>query len=89
METADIPACYTPPKLAQRWGVKPEKVIAFIRSGELRAFDISKHPGVGKPRFRISPEAVADFENHRESQQARSKPQKRSRARESGEINYF
>ncbi len=89
MEPTDIAVCYTPPKLAKRWGVKAEKVIAFIRSGELRALDVSMHPGVGKPRFRITPEAVKDFETRRESQQTPPKPQKRSRAKESDEIDYF
>ncbi len=57
--------CVTPPKLAVRWGVKAEKIIAFIRTGELRAFDISQSPGLGKPRYRISPDAVIEFENRR------------------------
>ena len=65
MGKADATACLTPPQLAKRWGIKPEKVIAFIRSGELRAFDISMRAGVGRPRFRIPVDAVIEFENRR------------------------
>jgi hypothetical protein len=36
----------TPPELARRWRVKPERVIVWIKSGELRAFDVSSRPGV-------------------------------------------
>ena len=52
----------TPPQLAKRWGIKPSRVIAMIRSGELRGFDISATPGVGRPRYRISQDAVLEFE---------------------------
>ena len=55
----------TPPKLAVRWGVKPEKIISWIKSGELRAFDASAQAGTGRPRFRISPDAVIEFESRR------------------------
>ena len=55
----------TPPELAKRWRVKPSRVIGFIRSGELRAFDVSSQPGVGRPRYRISADAAIEFENRR------------------------
>lgn len=54
----------TPPKLARRWGCKPETVIGLIRSGELQAIDLAR-PGSLRPRYRISPEAIADFERRR------------------------
>ena len=55
----------TPPQLGKRWGIKPERVIAMIRSGELRGFDISKTPGVGRPRYRVTPDAIIEFEQKR------------------------
>ena len=55
----------TPPALAALWGCKPDKVLGFIRRGDLRAFDISQHPGVGRPRWRISTEAIEEFERRR------------------------
>lgn len=62
---AEQAATTTPPKLAQRWGVKPETILRFIRTGELRAFDVSRNPGVGRPRYRIPLDAIVEFENRR------------------------
>ncbi len=53
---------YTPPELAKRWRVKPSKVLTWIRCGELDAIDVSSRPGIGRPRFRVSSEAVERFE---------------------------
>ncbi len=50
----------TPPTIAKRYGIKPEKVIAWIRSGRLRAIDVSE--GSKRPRFRIDVDDLADFE---------------------------
>jgi hypothetical protein len=55
---------YTPPALAKLWGVKPDKVIGFIRRGELQAINIGTNPN-GRPRFLISEEAIAAFEARR------------------------
>ena len=44
----------TPPQLAERWSVGPDKVLAWIRSGELRASNIAKRAG-GRPRYLIDP----------------------------------
>lgn len=33
----------TPPKLAKLWGVSTSKVLAFIRSGELKAINLATH----------------------------------------------
>ena len=62
---ASIATALTPPKLAKEWACKPEKIITFINSGELRAFDVSLNPGTGRPRWRITPEAIAEFEVRR------------------------
>ncbi len=43
----------TPPAVAKRLGVSAEKVLRWIRAGELRGIDVSERPGVGRPRFRI------------------------------------
>ena len=55
---------FSPPQLAKRFGVKPSKIVRFIRAGELRAIDLAA-AGSKRPRFRISPEAVAEFERRR------------------------
>ena len=59
------PARYlTPSEIANRFGCKPETVIAWIRSGELAAIDLARR-GSLRPRYRISPEALATFEQTR------------------------
>jgi hypothetical protein len=50
----------TPPQLAKRWGVSPDKVLAWIRSGELRASNIAKRAG-GRPRYLIDPAEAEAF----------------------------
>jgi len=48
----------TPPELARRWGVSPDKIVFFILTGELRAIDASLKRG-DRPRYLID---VADIE---------------------------
>jgi hypothetical protein len=54
----------TPPELAQRYRCKASKIVGWIRSGELRALDLATR-GSRRPRYRISPEAIAEFERRR------------------------
>ncbi len=49
----------TPPAVAKQLAVAAETVIAWIRSGELRGFNVGS--GAHKPRYRISREALAAF----------------------------
>ena len=51
----------TPPELARRWGVSPDKILAFIRSGELRAVNAAASPN-GRPRWLIDLADLAVFE---------------------------
>lgn len=54
----------TPPALAREYGVSVDKVLAWIRSGELRAVNVATRPA-GRPRWRIDPDDVAAFEARR------------------------
>lgn len=54
----------TPPLLAAQWGVSPDKILSWIRSGELRAINAATS-SVGRPRYLIDPQDVAAFENRR------------------------
>lgn len=56
----------TPPQLAARWRCKAETVLALIRAGRLRAFTLSP-PGTSRPRWRIAPDAVVEFEARHEA----------------------
>lgn len=44
----------TPPQVAKRLAVKPDKVRNWIARGELRAVDLADRRG-GRPRWRIDP----------------------------------
>ncbi|MAT13771.1 MAG: DNA-binding protein [Planctomyces sp.] len=79
---------FTPPELAQLWGVKPEKVIAWIRSGELRALDFSTNAGVGRPRYRICENDALAFELLREVH-VPTRSRKRARPRGEDVIEFF
>ena len=50
----------SPPQVAQRFGVAPEKILAWIHSGELRAIDVATRRG-GRPRYRVDPADLALF----------------------------
>lgn len=54
----------TPPELARLWGISPDKVLAWIRGGELRAIDASSRRG-GRPRFLIDRADIETFEANR------------------------
>jgi excisionase family DNA binding protein len=56
----------TPPQLAKKFAVGVEKVLAWIRNGELRAVNVAQTLG-GRPRWRISPAALEAFIRRRES----------------------
>lgn len=73
-----MPATFTAPQLAERWGVDPHKVVTFIRNGELRAFNIAT-VATGRPRFRISREAVLAFEEARAIPTPAPRPPRRRR----------
>jgi hypothetical protein len=56
------PADYFRPRdLALRWGISVDKVLNFIRSGELRAFNVAAKNSK-RPRYRIPLESVRQFE---------------------------
>jgi hypothetical protein len=73
------PLAMTPPQLAQRWGVDPDKVLAFIRNGELRAMNLAISP-TGRPRYRILMTEVERFEAARATKPPAQQPRRRRRA---------
>jgi hypothetical protein len=69
----------TPKEIATRFSVKPEAVTAWIAAGELVAINVAR-PGATRPRWRISEEAIEDFERRRSSRpQQNPKPASRRR----------
>ena len=63
-ETAPARTKLTPPEVARRYRISPEKVVGWIRSGELRAIDVSARSS-SRPRYRIDPDDLAAFEERR------------------------
>jgi len=76
----------SPPELAERLGVNPEKIIGFIRDGLLVAVNVAANTR-GRPRWRISEEAVDAFLLARQSKPPqKSAPRAR---RQSNVISYY
>ncbi len=75
----------TTPEFARRYRIGEEKVLGLIRRGELRAVNTASAL-CGKPRWVITPEALAEFEKRRAGGPAPKPPKKRRRA---GEIDFF
>jgi excisionase family DNA binding protein len=48
--------------VCERYGVTEHTVLLWIRQGELRAVNVGRRQGAGKPRWRISAEALEAFE---------------------------
>jgi excisionase family DNA binding protein len=76
----------SPPEYARRLGVKPEKVLAWIKSGELRSVNTAAKQS-SRPRWRISPESIVIFENGRAAQQPVAP--RRRRRRDANVTSYF
>ena len=51
--------------VCERYGVTEHTVLGWIRAGELKAINVGRRLGAGKPRWRITPEALAAFEQLR------------------------
>lgn len=52
----------TPPFIASQLGIKPSKVVTWIERGELKGVNVANRQGRGcRPRWRVSPEALAEF----------------------------
>ena len=64
MATVETPRMLTPPQVAKRLGVASEKIVTWIRNGELPAIDVAVS-GSRRPRFRIDHADLAAFLNSR------------------------
>jgi excisionase family DNA binding protein len=56
----------TPAEVAELWGVAASTVIGWIKSGRLRAVNVSKNASSQRPRYRIDSADLADFERLRQ-----------------------
>ena len=67
----------TPPQVAKQLGVSPDKVLDWIRKGELSATNVAA--GSGRPRYRISAEDLAKFQRTRQNVKPPPRPPRRPR----------
>jgi excisionase family DNA binding protein len=73
--------------ICERYGVTVHTVLAWIRSGELRAVNVGRRLGAKKPRWRITQEAVEAFEVLRTP--TSPKPRTRRRKRPLDVIEFY
>jgi len=76
----------SPPSVARMLGCKPDKIRLFIANGELAAINLASRRG-GRPRYRVSAQALEQFLRRREVIAA-PKGQRRRR-REPAAINHY
>jgi excisionase family DNA binding protein len=82
----DLPRALTPAELARHLRVSRGRILAWIRSGELRAINTASSR-LGRPRYVILPEHVREFALARRVVPLTKTPARRRRQPE--EIDYF
>lgn len=65
---------YTPAQLAKRWQVGRNKIVGWIRSGQLRAADVGE---TARPYYRVSQADAEEFWSRRAVKPAAPKRQRR------------
>jgi hypothetical protein len=81
---ADV-TVYNPAQVAKLWGISHDKVLEFIKTGELRAFNVASKNS-RRPQFKIPSAALREFEEQRsgrEPARSVSRPSGRRPARKS------
>lgn len=73
---------FTVRDLCDRYSVTCNTILAWIRSGELRAVNVGRRIGAGKPRWRITQEALEAFELLRTPSPALPRTRRRKRSAE-------
>jgi hypothetical protein len=87
MIPAEHRAKLTPPEIARLWGLSPEKVLTWIKTGELRALNAATRTG-GRPRFLVDRADLAEFERRR-TVAPNSKATRRRKRRMNDVIEFF
>jgi hypothetical protein len=87
MTTATKSEVFSPQQLAKRYGVAVDKITRWILAGELAALNLAQRAD-GRPRYRITAEAVEAFEQRRAVLCPPSRPRKKS-ALPSGFVRHF
>jgi excisionase family DNA binding protein len=81
--------CYLRPvDVAQTLGVNESKILGWIRNGELRGVNVAQNRN-GRPRWRVSQEALDAFLLARSATPTPKPPRRRRRQRDTGIIEFF
>ncbi len=59
--TPDSGQPMTLPEVARHLRVRPNKVLGWVRSGELRGYDVTARQGGRRPKYRVNPEDLEAF----------------------------
>ena len=78
----------TPPQIASRWGVSVDKILTWIRTGELLAMNAATKVG-GRPRYLVDVNELAKFEAKRTVARETADPSKHRRKRATDAIEFF
>ena len=79
---------FTPPALAAAWGVSRNKILNWIRTGELEAINITKDQN-GRPRYIVTQQAVESFTRRRSTVQNVATPTRKLQVLADDEIEFF
>lgn len=74
--------------IRERYAVGEHTVLGWIKSGQLQAINVGRAAG-GKPKWRITEEAVKAFELLRSSEAPAPKPVRRTRKRSADQVVFF
>jgi hypothetical protein len=85
---SETPAWYTPPQVARARNLRVSKVLAWIARGELEAVNCAERQG-GRPRWRISAAALAEFDRARSSRASIVPSAPRRRAQDPEVTRFF
>ncbi len=75
--------------IEKRLGVDEHAVLGWIKSGELKAVNVGRSPGKKRPRWRISEQALAEFEATRSSGPALSLSPRRRKKRPADVVQFY
>lgn len=75
--------------VSAKYGVSVSTVSSWICNGELAAVNVSRNPASRKPRWRVTDEALAEFEKSRAAVTPTLKPPRRRRNKDDDGIIEF
>lgn len=74
---------------ADRLHVKQQQILTWIHSGELRAVNVCSTPGGKRPSWRISIDAICEFESRRSSNKPVKPARRKRKKRDPSYTEYF